>query len=139
MVYLISEILRRSIEKIQNIGDINSAGLYFGFISKNAFFLSLEGAEFLLKEKLIPNHNILCVNNKGEKAILYGNQIKKEMVSQIPSDIQKNDFLFVLNGLKELIALGRSEINYSQFEFTNQEKIIARNFIDKGYYLRRKQ
>ena len=139
LIYLVpyenSNILE---EKLKN-ENIITAGIYFGFIKKGIFHLSLEGAEFFLDENLIPNQFILSVTNKGEKAILYGNPIIKRMVFNIPSDLQKNTILLVLNESRKLIALSRSEIDYTNYKFLNQGDLVANNLIDKGYYLRRKQ
>ena len=125
-------------EKIKN-ENINTAGIYFGFIKKGIFHLSLEGAEFFLDENLIPIQFILSVTNKGEKAILYGNPIIKRMIFNIPSDLQKDTILLVINESRKLIALARSEIDYSNYNLLNQGDLVAKNLVDKGYYLRKKQ
>ena len=139
LIYLVPyEISNFLEEKLKN-ENINTAGIYFGFIKKGIFHLSLEGAEFFLNKNIIPNQFILIVTNKGEKAILYGNPIIKKMVFNIPSDLQKKAILLVLNESRKLIALARSEINYSNYNLLNQEDLVAKNLIDKGYYLRKKQ
>ena len=138
-VYLISESIQKLILSINNHANINSAGLYFGFLSGNTFFLGIEGAEFFLKENLIPDQNILAVNNKGEKAVLYGNPIIKKMVLNVPPNMQKDTIMIVLNKLKEPIALVRSNFDYNSFKLLNQGDLVANNLIDKGYYLRRQQ
>ena len=138
-VYLISEEIRKLILSFQNNVNITSAGIFIGFISRNTFFLSLEGAEFFLNENIIPDQNILNVSNEGEKAILYGNPIIKKMVFSIPLDLQKNAILLILNESRELIALARSEIDHTNYKLLNQGDLVAINLIDKGYYLRRKQ
>ena len=139
LVYLISEELRKLILSFQNNVNIVSAGISIGFISRNTFFLSLEGAEFFLNENIIPDQNILNVSNEGEKAILYGNPIIKKMVFNISLDLQKNAILLVLNESRELIALARSENDLANYRLLNQGELVATNLIDKGYYLRRKQ
>jgi ribosome biogenesis protein Nip4 len=140
MVYQISNNIGKVISGFLRGISIDSAGMFLGFISRHSFFLSLEGAEFFLKEKLIPDHQTLIVNKKGEKAILYGNPILKKMISdKIASDIQKNEILLVLNEYGELIALARSEIEFSRLKAVKQGQLVAKNLIDKGYYLRRKQ
>jgi len=139
LIYLVPyEISNFLEEKLKN-ENINAAGIYFGFIKKGIFHLSLEGAEFFLNKNIIPNQFILIVTNKGEKAILYGNPIIKKMVFNIPSDLQKKAILLVLNESRKLIALARSEIDYSNYNLLNQEDLVAKNLIDKGYYLRKKQ
>ena len=61
------------------------------------------------------------------------------MVFNIPSDLQKNAILLILNESRKLIALARSKIDYTNYNLLNQVKLVAENLIDKGYYLRRKQ
>lgn len=125
-------------EKLKN-ARVNSVGIYFGFIKKGEFHLSLEGAEFFLKNNMIQDRNILKVNNKGEKAILYGNPVVKGIVSDITTDLQKNTLLLILNESRELLALVRSEVDFPKYKNLNQGDLVANNLIDKGYYLRRKQ
>ncbi len=138
-IYLISRDQGNLLEKILKVEIVCSAGVYFGFIRKGIFHLSLEGAEFFLNENKIPDQNILIISNKGEKAILYGNPILKRMIFNIPSAVQKDAILLVLNESRELIALARSEIDYTNYKLLNQGDIVANILTDKGYYLRRKQ
>ena len=139
LIYLVPSKNSNLLEERLKYENIISAGIYFGFIKKGLFHISLEGAEFFLDKNLIPNQFILSVTNKGEKAILYGNPIIKRIVFNIPSDLQKNTILLVLNESRKLIALARSEIDYTNYKLLNQGELVANNLIDKGYYLRRKQ
>ncbi len=139
LIYLISKKLRKVISSFQNNINIASAGLYMGFILRNTFFLSLEGAEFFFKQNLIPDQKIFNVSNRAEKAILYGNPIVKKMILKTPIDLRKNAILLVLNESRELIALARSEIDNTNFKLLDQGELAATNLTDKGYYLRRKQ
>lgn len=139
LIFLIPETLLNLILNIRDKSNINSAGLYFGFVRRNTFFLSLEGAEFFFNKNIIPEQNILNVKYKGEKAILYGNPILKRMIFTIPSNMKKNAVLVVFNENKEVIALARSEVDSSGFNLLNEGDLVAINLIDKGYYLRRKQ
>lgn len=119
--------------------NIISAGLYFGFIKNNQFFLSLEGAEYLFKEGVFLENNLMQVNEDGEKSILYGNNVLKTMIAKISPSVKKNDFLLVFNQKSELIAIARSQLDYFSIENLNPKAIVALNLIDKGYYLRKKQ
>jgi ribosome biogenesis protein Nip4 len=125
-------------EKLTN-ESVNSAGTSFGFIKEGEFRISLEGAEFLFKNNLIQDRNILKVNKKGEKAVLYGNPIVKGFVSDLRTDLQKNTLMWVINESGELLALALLEIDISILKLINQEDFVAKNLIDKGNYLRRKQ
>jgi ribosome biogenesis protein Nip4 len=60
-LYLISNTFQEDINLIENKSNIYSAGLYFGFIKKGDFYLSLEGAEFLYRQHpLISKKGIFC-------------------------------------------------------------------------------
>ena len=126
-------------QAIQLTSYIYSIGLYFGFIKKGLFFISLEGAEFLYRNKYILEKNQIIVNIQGEKSILYGNNILKKMVSNFSMELKINDLLIVLNELKEIIAIGITKVDGNDFYNLESDKLIALNLIDKGYYLRKNQ
>jgi len=138
-VYFVPNNLSTNLDNFKQVTIINSAGLYFGFIKKNQFFLSLEGAEFLYKLNIIPQKLKLFVNDKGEKAILYGNKIQKKFASKIPTTLKKNDLLFIFNKSNELISIARSQVDSSQYQNLSPNDIFALNLVDRGYYLRKKQ
>ena len=139
LIYLITEEVNKVLKRFQQIVDIISAGIYLGFIVRGKFFLSLEGAEILLKEELVPEQRFIKVNKEGEKAILYGNSIEKKMILDFSSELKKNSLILIFNRLKELIALGNVVVELENFEVFNERDILIKNLVDKGYYLRRKQ
>ncbi len=138
-IFLIPNNLTKNLVKFQQDISVNSVGLYFGFIKKGEFYVSLEGAEFLLKSGCFSKNQELYVNRSGEKSILYGNRISKSMIEKIPTGLQKNAFLLVFNLTNELIAIAKSQVNYVTYENLNLKDPIAINLVDKGYYLRKKQ
>lgn len=138
-IYLISDYLINVIDNFSSEISIISAGIYFGFIKRNKFLLSLEGVEFLHKIKAFSDKNFIVVNDKGEKAILYGNRIIKEFISKIPDKLKKNNFLLTFNQLNELLSIANSQVDASQYYNLKSNDLVALNLIDKGYYLRLKQ
>ena len=139
LIYLITEEINKVLKRFQQTIDIISAGIYLGFIVRGKFFLSLEGAEILLKEELVPEQRFIKVNKEGEKAILYGNPIEKKMILDPCSNLKKNSLILIFNRLNELIALGNVVVELENFEIFNERDILIKNLVDKGYYLRRKQ
>lgn len=139
LIFLVHNHLLKIIDNLEFKGNIISAGVYFGFIKKNNFLLSIEGAEFLQNLNSFPERNQVIVNNDGEKAILYGNQIKAKMIMKISNKVEKNDVLLVFNKSNELICIARSRMNFKDIQNLKHNENIALNLIDKGYYLRRKQ
>jgi len=118
---------------------MRSVGLYFGYFKKGKFFLSLEAAEFLNNANQVRKEKLLILNEKGEKSVLYGNDIQKKMVLDLPNRIKKGELILILNRNNELLALAISKVDFNEFASLNQIKIIAKTLIDKGSYLRRKQ
>ena len=138
-IYLISRDQGNLLEKILKVEIVWSTGVYFGFIKKGIFFLSLEGVEFFHHQDKIPKSKQIIVNKEGEKSILYGNNVLKKMVRIMPLELKKNDFLVVFNQKQEIIAIAKSLFDYKTYQNLESNKITALNLVDKGYYLRKKQ
>ncbi|MHA1192085.1 MAG: hypothetical protein ACTSP9_07285 [Promethearchaeota archaeon] len=115
MIYLISDNQSDILNNMILIDNIISAGLYFGFLKKGRLLLSLEGTEFLHEHEMIPKSKQMIVNKKGEKSILYGNNISKKMILNMPTDLKKNDFIAVFNQNNEIISISRARIGYNSF------------------------
>ncbi len=138
-IHLFSKDLQILIKNTKLKGTISSGGLYFGFIKKGKFFISIEGAEFLLLRNLIPPNVQLNISSHGEKSILYGNNILKKMLKKKSYNFKVNDILFILNEEQEVISISRAVVNGNQFQDLKPEEPIAINLSDKGIYLREKQ
>ncbi len=138
-IYLISNESLKILDVIEFKTKIYSGGLYFGFIKKGNFFLSLEGLEFLFKSNLLSDLKRINVSDKGEKSILYGNNILKNMILKSPINIKQKDILVVLNKVDEVIAIAQSKHDHQNIQQLKPKEIIAINLNDKGYYLRKNQ
>lgn len=138
-IYLIPNDLTKTVVNVEHDTEVCSAGVYFGFIKIDQFYLSLEGTEFLYRLNTFPKNTQLISNDEGEKAILYGNRILKKYITKIPQTLKKNELVLILNKSKELICLALCQEDYSKTQALNLNDIIALNLIDKGYYLRKKQ
>jgi len=138
-IYLASNYFQEEIDLIEFNDKIHSLGLYFGFIKRGRFYISLEGAEFLYKKGILSDIKRIYVNRKGEKSILYGNNILKNMVTKTSSNFQKGDFLLIFNDMNEILAIAHSKVESKNIEQFEPKNIIAFNLNDKGIYLREKQ
>ena len=78
----------------------------------------------------------MLVNRKGEQSVLYGNPIKKNMISEVRFSEKEMDFTLVLNKDEEMIAIAQLLIKANTYERVRNEKIIAQIWSDKGYYMR---
>ena len=137
MIYLIPNKLTKLVDRSKSI--LYSAGLYFGFIKKGKFLISLEGALFLHERDCFPEEQQIQVNEKGERSVLYGNNLLKKMITRIPPNLKKDTFILILNELNELIAIGQAQLDVKNIQMLDNNEIIILNLVDKGYYLRKKQ
>ncbi|MHA1467050.1 MAG: hypothetical protein ACTSP6_03110 [Promethearchaeota archaeon] len=138
-IYLVPNNLIEIINRFESEISISSLGVYFGFIKKNQFLLSLEGAEFLNKLNAFPEKHHIVVNNEGEKSILYGNHIITKFLHKTPKLLEKNAFVLILNESNELISIGYSQVDFDLICKLKPKDIIVKNLKDKGYYLRKEQ
>ena len=139
LIYLVSYQNSNILEEILKNENIHTAGIYFGFIKKGIFYLSLEGAEFLHYQQILPNSNKITISEKGEKSILYGNDILKSVITIIPPELKKNNLLAVFNQRNEIIAIARATVDSSSFQNLKLNQKVAQNLVDRGYYLRKRQ
>jgi ribosome biogenesis protein Nip4 len=134
-IFLIPNNLSELVSRSKSI--VYSAGLYFGFIKKGEFLISLEGTFFLHERGCFSKEQHIHVNEKGEKSILYGNKVLKSMISSVPPNLKKNTFILVFNGQNEFIAIGQTQVDGETIQSLDNGDIIALNLVDKGYYLRK--
>lgn len=138
-IYLTSNYFQEQINLNEFNDKIYSVGLYFGFIKRGRFFISLEGAEFLYKKGILSEIKFIYVNKKGEKSILYGNDILKDMATKTPSNLQKGDLLIIFNDMNEILAIAQSKVERESLKQLKPKNVIAINLNDKGFYLRKRQ
>ncbi|MFX1391254.1 MAG: PUA domain-containing protein [Promethearchaeota archaeon] len=138
-IYLDSNQFRKKLDLIELRNKISSIGLFFGFIKKGKFYLSLEGAEFLYHRGKFSEIKRVYVNKNGEKAILYGNNILKNMLSKKSFSFEEKDFLLIFNENDEILAIAQAKIEKKSIEYLKPKDVIALNLSDKGIYLREKQ
>ncbi len=138
-IYLLSEQLVKLLKNVNIHGNISLTGLYFGFIKRGEFYLSIEGAEFLYKRGLVSDIMQLYVNKRGEKSILYGNNILKNMLIKKLYNFKEKDIVLVFNEDEEIIAISRTIVEGNQVQMLKPEDVIAITLSDKGIYLREKQ
>ena len=135
LIYIVPNNLIDLLDRSKS--NIYSAGLYFGFIKKGKFLISLEGVNFLHEIDCFSEGQQVHVNKEGEKSVLYGNKISKKMISKVPPNLKKNKFILIFNALNELIAIGQSQVDSGIIQSLDKNAIIALNLVDKGYYLRK--
>lgn len=138
-IYVISERIKKVIEEFHIDNCINSSGLYFGFMKRGRFFISLEAIDYFFNKKIISVYQKVKLNEKGKKSFLYGNKITKNMIIQETSHFKAHNFLLVFDKNNELMGIAKSLIDYKDFQILKPKNIIALNLNNKGYFLRKEQ
>jgi len=129
LIFLVSHDFNKILNKISEKHLIEHIGIYFGFIFKGEFYLSLEGAEFIyydLKKYLINKSKSvnledsdifwkvlglkrLIVSESASKSFMYGNNLKMEdIIKMIPEKLTFNrkDVVFILDSDMNFLGIG---------------------------------
>jgi ribosome biogenesis protein Nip4 len=138
-IYLVTQQQHDFIKTLGDYSDIYSAGLYIGFIKEGKFLVSLEFLEFLKQQGFLIGIKNIIVNESGERSVLYGNNITKEMILSFSKDLKKNDDVIILNQYNELLAFGKYSADKEDILLLNAQGRVAINIVDIGNYLRKKQ
>ena len=138
-IFLISQEQKKFIQLFDDYRDIYSVGLYIGFIKKGKLLVSLEFLDFLKQLGILIKEKNVIVNEIGERAVLYGNDLNKEMVSQIPLGVKNGDEVIIVNSQYEILSIGKYITDNEDFSLIKPQDKVLVNIIDKGYYLRKKQ
>jgi len=106
-------------------------GLFFGEINEE-FKISLEG--LWLISRYSKGRGII-VSEKGEQLFLYGRDILEESIIEVGSFVKLGSKVIIFNKFYEPLGLGvmvkRSD------KRTGKPKVIVKNILDRGWYLRK--
>ncbi len=136
-VYAINKNAKKIIDEIlEKKKHPYALGFHVGRIRKNKFIPSLE----LGYAAVAKTNAYVIVNNKGEKNFLYGKDIFTESIIDIGTTIREKQVVLVLNDKHEYTGIGRSlgAITKRRDQIlVPRRKVIIKNIIDLGWYLRR--
>ncbi|MHA1129347.1 MAG: hypothetical protein ACTSQQ_00950 [Candidatus Helarchaeota archaeon] len=132
-IFLVPAQLSKVFQQINTYRKPYFIGSHIGEISKRQFKISLEGITLISEH--VGKKTVL--NNKGEKIVLYGRDLSKDEVLQIPRNIQRNDLSILINEHREALALGKYLVDGDRINTVSKTQKIIKNVIDKGWYLRK--
>lgn len=127
-VFLLSSKLWKLFQQIHPHRHPYYLGLFVGNLTSKGLQPSLSMLHHLADD--IKASAKLIVNLKGEQRFLYGQSLTNHHVVTIPTDLQKDQKMLVMN--KHHDGLG-----YGRLRRTKPEKITITNQLDLGWYLRR--
>jgi ribosome biogenesis protein Nip4 len=130
-VYLIPMDWISRIEEYEGY-DIKSMGVRMGDLSKGKFRFSLH----ILPSLARITDRVLVVSQKGAETFTYGRSIIKESVVKLGSSMKKGQRVLILNERLECLGLAALSIDGDKLERLAREKLVAKNLVDIGAYMR---
>lgn len=131
-IYLIKESDLNFIKSLP-INEIKHYGELMGYFFNQEFFYLFE---FL--DKIGPKtNNKLIVDSKGEQTTLYGRNITKRMLKKSFSKLKIDKLMILINESEEVIGLGKCLTTDKKLKSLDDKKVIIKNKMDKGWYLRK--
>lgn len=131
--YLVSSNWVESVREGYTGFDIRLAGIWLGDLSKGNFRISLP----ILEQLSHHTENIMIVSKHGAELFTYGRSILKEGVVSLKPSLKRGQRVIVKD--QDGNALGLAMLTVDGFMRTRigKEKLIAKNLVDIGWYIRR--
>lgn len=113
--------------------DIRFIGQWFGEVINDQFKPSLPIIEKLAKI----SDSRLVVSSRGAEAFTYGRSILKESVVKLDQKLKRGQKVIVLNETGDVLGLASLSVDASLVHRLAKDKLVAKNRVDIGWYLRR--
>ncbi len=108
-------------------------GTWLGEMSGDTLMLSIG----ILAELDPLTDSKITVHRRGAEAFTYGRSILKESVFSLPSHLSRGQRVLVIDEHGACIGLAALAIDASLLDRLGKEKLVAKNLVDIGWYLRR--
>ncbi len=126
--FLINEFLMRKVQK-----GFFYAGAYLGKVKHGVFSPSLIFLTMIAEGKA----NKIMVDKKTEWLFICGRDVFKRGILNVTSSNRKGDYTLILNKNKECLGFGKILCNINEEE--RQNKVVVKNILDIGDFLRREK
>lgn len=113
--------------------DIRLLGLWLGDLSKGRLRLSLPILEQLSKQ----TENILVVSTHGAELFTYGRSILKEGVVSLKPSLKRGQRVIVKDQEGNVLGLAMLVVDGFMRTRIGKEKLVAKNLVDIGWFIRR--
>ena len=132
--YLIPQSWLQHIREMPSGVTYHALGLQLGNLTEGKFKLSLAALEKLADL----TRNIIKLSAHGATLFTYGRSILKESVVEINSNLERGSKVIVLDENSECLGLAELSVNALKVDKLRQEKLVAKNISDIGWYIRQK-
>jgi len=113
--------------------DVRLLGTWLGDISHDKLQLSLP----ILEKLATLTENIMVVSKQGAQVFTYGKSILKEGVVYLKSSLKRKQRVVVKDRAGNVLGLAMLVVDAFMRHQIGKEKLVARNLVDIGWYLRR--
>ncbi len=113
--------------------DIQFIGKQLGSIAKGKFRLSLQ----ILSELEELTDSVIVVSKQSAEAFTYGRSVLKESVIKLDSKLKRGQRVLVLNQNGECLGIASLSIDAVKLNRLSGEKLVAKNLVDIGWFIRR--
>ena len=113
--------------------DIKYMGLWLGELIDDKLRLSLP-----ILEHIAPlTESIIVVTDRSAEAFTYGRSVIKAGVATLDTSLERGQRVIVMNRKGEILGLAMLSIDAKLLKRIPNEKLVAKNLVDIGWYLRR--
>lgn len=113
--------------------NIQFIGKELGSIEKERFRLSLH----ILSELAHLTESFIIVSKQGAEAFTYGRSIIKQSVLSVDSSLVRGQRVLVLNENRECLGIAALSVDASKVNRLGAERLVAKNLVDIGWFIRR--
>ena len=113
--------------------DVHFIGKELGSIEKGRFRLSLH----ILDEMVEVTESFIIVSRQGAEAFTYGRSLIKESVLQLNKSLVRGQRVIVLNENRECLGIAVLSVDASKLGRLATDKLVAKNLVDIGWFIRR--
>ncbi len=126
------EWVSRLIETAESL-DIHFMGKKLGSLDKGKFKLGLQ----ILAELAERTSSFIIVSKQGAEAFTYGRSIIKESVLELNPSLMRGQRVLVLNESRECLGIASLSIDASKLTRLGTDRLVAKNLVDIGWFIRR--
>ena len=131
--YLIPAKWTRILEMDLGQFELRSLGTWFGELVQDRFRLSIAVINNLSKV----SDSIVIVSDQGAQSFTYGRSIIRESVLEINYNLTRGQRVIVLTQDERCIGLGILSVDASKINRLAKDRLVVKNVIDIGWYIRR--
>ena len=127
-----TEWMSRLTETAEDL-DIQFIGKELGSVDKGRFRLSLH----ILNEMTGLTQSFIIVSQQGAEAFSYGRSIIRQSVLELDKSLVRGQRVLVLNEERECLGIAALSVDASKLNRLAGDRLVAKNLVDIGWFIRR--